>query len=379
MSILKRFFTVLISIMFCISLTVNTTVAAQGNAIAQGIDVSVYQGDVDWEAVRASGIDYVILRVGTGKGKDVNFENNYIGAKQAGLDVGCYYYTYATSIEGAEADAIKVLSWIEGKQFEYPIYYDIESNSQTLTATEHATEMCITFIDVLSQNGWYAGVYCNEEWLVAYLDRELLMQVTEIWYARWTSSGEPDRDYAQYGMWQYTDSGRCNGIDGYVDRDVCYKDYPTIIKSGGYNGFEKEKPDFKPSEESGFYIEDGFLFGVSAGMTVEELLLKAEFPFEVTLYDKNGAEVSSGLITTGTTVSADFGESCKVIVKGDTDGSGTINSADFMQIRRAFLGLYTLENEYFKAADTDGNGAIGSTDFMQIRRHFLGIFNMYEN
>lgn len=339
----------------------------------RGMDVSTYQGNIDFDKVKKSGIDFVILRCGTTNGKDNRFEENYIKAKAAGLGVGCYYYTYAKSIEDAENDAINVLSWIEGKQFEYPVYFDIESNNSTLSATKYATEICFTFIDMLTQNGWYCGIYCNEDWLENYLDRELVESSTEIWYARWTLSGEPSLDYSQYGMWQYSSTGSCDGIKGDVDLDICYRDYPKIIKDGGYNGFSKEE-ELGVSQNSPFYISDGYLYGVSQGMTVEELLETAEFNCQVEVVGaKSYDPVATGMVIK----KAESEKSCTVILKGDTNGDGIITSVDFMRVRGHFLGKYTLTGDYYLAADTDWDGKIASTDYVKIRSHYLELTDIY--
>jgi len=208
--------------------------------VAYGVDVSSWQGKIDWQKVKKDGKTFAILRIGTTKGKDTYFEENYKKAKAAGVNVGCYYYTYATTVEGAKKDAEKVLSWLEGKQLEYPVYYDMEDSVQLSSGmtTAKRTDMCITFLDKLSENGWYVGTYANGNWFSNYLDKSKLGKKYELWLATWTGSKFPSKDYSsQYGMWQYTDSGRVNGISTGVDLDVAYKDYPAIMKTGGFNGY----------------------------------------------------------------------------------------------------------------------------------------------
>lgn len=215
--------------------------AGDGNGIlAYGIDVSSWQGKVDWQKVKNDGKTFAILRIGTGKGKDTYFEENYKNAKQAGINIGCYFYTYATTVKEAEKDAETVLSWLDGKQLEYPVYYDMENSAQLGSGitTAMRTEMCLAFLDKMSENGWYAGTYANGNWFSNYLDKGKLGGKYELWLASWMDSGLPSRDYSsQYGMWQYTDSGKVNGISTLVDLDVAYKDYPTIMKNGGFNGY----------------------------------------------------------------------------------------------------------------------------------------------
>lgn len=329
---LKKITAMILSLTFVLTLCSMTL--ASSEHLYMGMDVSVYQGNIDWSKVKESGIDYVILRVGTGKGKDANFEQNYLDAKEAGLDVGCYYYyTYASDVSEAETDARTVLSWIEGKQLEYPVYYDIESEK----SQNAATDIYFAFADILQQNDWYVGLYCNENWLVNFFDRERIEASAEIWYARWTSDGKPEQNYGKYGMWQYTNTGSCEGIKGPVDLNVCYKDYPSIIKNGGFNGFDNgDYVPFAPDENSGFYILNGYIYGGNADMTVEEFLQKANFSREAVLD-------STDTVKTGMSVSAADGEEKYVfILKGDVDCNGKITSTDFMQIRRHFLGTFDI-------------------------------------
>lgn len=215
--------------------------AGDGKGIlAYGVDVSSWQGKVDWQKVKNDGKTFAIIRIGTTKGKDTYFEENYKNAKNAGMNVGCYFYTYATTVEDAQKDAETVLSWLEGKQLEYPVFYDMENSAQLGSGitTEMRTEMCLAFLDKLSGNGWIAGTYANGNWFSNYLNKSKLGEKYELWLASWMNSGTPSKDYSsQYGLWQYTDSGKVNGISTAVDLDVAYKDYPTIMKNGGFNGY----------------------------------------------------------------------------------------------------------------------------------------------
>ncbi len=269
---MKRFIRVLclvLSLSMIISLVVINRGFASGagdgkGILAYGVDVSSWQGKIDWQKVKNDGKTFAILRIGTTKGKDTYFEENYKNAKAAGINIGCYYYTYATTVEEAKKDAEKVLSWLEGKQLEYPVYYDMENSAQLGSGitTAKRTDMCIAFLDMMSEKGWFAGTYANGNWFSNYLDKSRLGEKYELWLASWMSSGLPSRDYSsQYGMWQYTDSGKVNGISTAVDLDVAYKDYPTIMKNGGYNGyntvFEEVDEEWIITAETGVNVRTG--------------------------------------------------------------------------------------------------------------------------
>ncbi len=242
---IKKFISLVIA--FCIVLSVCSFTevfaggAGDGNGIiAYGVDVSRWQEKIDWQKVKSDGKTFAILRIGTTMGKDTYFEENYKNAKAAGIDLGCYFYTYATTVEEAKADADMVLSWLDGKQLEYPVYYDMENEAQLASGitTAKRTEMCLAFLDKMYENNWICGTYANANWFSNYLNKDKLGEKYELWLASWMDSKEPTRDYSsQYGLWQYTDKGKVNGIAGNVDLDVAYKNYPAMMKDGGYNGY----------------------------------------------------------------------------------------------------------------------------------------------
>lgn len=222
-----------------------------GNGVlAYGVDISYWNEDVDFEKLKKAGIDYVIIRAGSARQKpDYQFEKHYKGAKAAGLDVGCYFYSYAKTVDDVAEEVEILLDIIDGKVFEYPIYFDMEEKSQEALTTERRMAMCYTFCELLIENGYFPGVYANRRWLKNFFEEEELCTYFDVWYARYPlDSGdgtEPvyfdEWDYEleeapSYGMWQFTQSGRVDGIDGSCDINACYKDYPALIKKYGYNG-----------------------------------------------------------------------------------------------------------------------------------------------
>lgn len=203
-----------------------------------GIDVSRYQGAVDWQAVKESGyVDFAILRAGFGRytsQKDLQFERNYAGAKAAGIPVGAYWYSYAKSAEEAREEANACLQVLKGKQFEFPIYFDIEDISQCNLGKAVLTAMCEAFCDTLEKAGYFAGVYANTWWFTSKLDHTHLAGEYTIWLAdhRAGYNKTLKRD-----IHQYTSNGHVAGISGRVDMNTCTRDFPGIIKNAGLNGF----------------------------------------------------------------------------------------------------------------------------------------------
>lgn len=216
-------------------------------AILRGIDVSRWQGNVNWNLVKESGISFAILKAGgsdEGFYTDNTFEKNYAGAKAAGIPVGAYYYVgpLCTSKEAGIADAKRFLEIIKGKTFEYPVYIDLESTNPP--AKQGATDATIAFCEYMEENGYFVGIYASD--VSGFCDRLELNRLSA--YSKWVARyGSKPQYVSSYDMWQYSDTGRISGIIGNVDMDYCYKDFPAIIKSAGLNGFKASSTE-KPVE-----------------------------------------------------------------------------------------------------------------------------------
>ncbi len=237
--------------------------------LKQGIDTSKWNHEygasledmrpLDWEALKAAGVEFVILKAGSTLGKDPAFERDYIDAKAAGLEVGAYFYAYSTTVEGTVQDVNMLLEWLEGKQFEYPIYFDAEDPSISGLGRERLMELCVTFVERLQEAGYYAALYTNTEWLYNLLDTEWIKGSLDVWYARYVADrsdgsssftledtdftwkdgtaykpGNPDK---RYGIWQYTQYGRVEGFRYRFDFNYAFKDYKPIMVKWGLNGF----------------------------------------------------------------------------------------------------------------------------------------------
>lgn len=230
--------------------------ADSSEVLHKGIDISYHNYSVDsngeyisldFDAIKAAGIDYVIIRLGDAAiGIDPTFEKSYAEAKAAGLDVGAYFYTRATTKDEILREANLILSALDGKQFEYPIYLDLEDDSLSSVSSIDLNEMCFAFFTRLQRAGYYTGLYVNHEWLYNHVDTTTALSKFDIWYARYPVCEEGkipawnEESYGKpFGMWQYSDSGYIDGIEGVkFDFNYCYKNYPTIIKEGGFNGYD---------------------------------------------------------------------------------------------------------------------------------------------
>lgn len=207
----------------------------------KGIDVSKWQGDIDWNKVKADGVKFAMIRLGYGSadgnscGLDGYFEKNVANALKAGIDIGCYFYSYATSVAAAKKEAAYVVSVLQKYKgvFTYPVAFDLEDKTQQGLGKTVLTDMVIAFGDAIEKAGFYCSLYSNLNWLKNYLDDSKLKRFDH-WLAQWASA--PTYTGA-FGMWQSSSTGKVNGINGNVDTDIAYKDYPTIIKNAKLNGF----------------------------------------------------------------------------------------------------------------------------------------------
>lgn len=206
--------------------------------MSKGIDVSRYQGEIDWKKVKASGVQFAMLRAGYGRfdaQKDAQFERNYKEAKAAGVPVGAYLYSYAKSVEDARNEAKVFLQWVKGKQFAYPLAFDVEEAEQAQKGKQFVSDLIRAFCETVEQAGYYVCIYANKYWLDNYIDADCKKRY-DVWVAQWAKTNTYN---GAYGMWQYTSDGAVSGISGRVDLDESYKDYPSIMRKNGLNGFPK--------------------------------------------------------------------------------------------------------------------------------------------
>lgn len=206
--------------------------------IKQGIDLSRWNIVTSFDDVKAAGIDFVILRAGGNNGgyyKDPKFELYYKAAKKAGLKVGAYYDTGSDFISSAIGFncANHMLQLLDGKQFEMPIYADIET--VTTVQKAGATEAAIAFCEQLEKNGYFAGIYASD--ISGFKDRLILEKLEgrfTLWVARYGKKPEYVKDYA---IWQKSNTGSVEGIKGNVDLDECTVNFSSIIKKKHLNNF----------------------------------------------------------------------------------------------------------------------------------------------
>lgn len=231
----------------------------------KGIDVSHHQGKINWEAVKASGIDFAIVRVGysnrNGNG-GLNFDKRYIynlqQCNKLGIPVGVYIYCYDKSAYAATITTKAFIQAIKRFKIEYPVIYDIEYDNKDLSKSVN-TAICKAAMKVIEAAGYYGMIYASKDFFLNHLDMSQL-KTTDKWEAAYS---KVDNNLVENGMWQYTSKGSVPGIVGDVDLDYSYKDYAAIIKKAGLNGFVAEndlapadKPVETPTPVTGMVVEE---------------------------------------------------------------------------------------------------------------------------
>lgn len=210
----------------------------EDEVLKRGIDVSWVQGDIDWEKVSKSGIDFAIIRAGrgpideTGCKEDTHFRQNIEDANKYGVDVGVYFYSYAETVEQAEEEAAFFVNLLSEYEITYPVIVDLEED----VGTSDLSDVAEAFAQIISAKDYFPMIYSYRYRLDDHLDSKIKDK-----YALWVAQTgtQPETDYDYY-IWQYSHEGRINGINGNVDFNIAYRDFPDIFSYYGLNGMEGE-------------------------------------------------------------------------------------------------------------------------------------------
>ena len=200
-----------------------------------GVDVSSYQGEIDWERVAAAGVDFAMIRLGFrgytegGLYEDDRFRENLEGAAAAGLDVGVYFFSQAVTEEEAREEARFVLERLEGYDITYPVVFDWErqsaSDSRTLETDGAAQTACAAaFCQAIEEAGYLPMVYFSPSKAYTELDLAALVQ-WPFWLAHYTEDWQATTFRYHFAMWQYTSEGTVDGISAPVDLNLCLTDF----------------------------------------------------------------------------------------------------------------------------------------------------------
>lgn len=244
--------------------------------ITDGIDVSQYQGIIDWEKVKKH-IDFAILRCGYGQDipgqDDPTFKRNADECTRLGIPFGVYLYSYAMDEGDALSEARHVMRLVKGYKMAYPIYLDLEDPRVGRLSNEQIERNAKVFCDELEKNRYYPGIYASLYWWRTKLTGAFFSRHTK-WVARYADElGEPE---GLFDMWQYTDKGFVEGINGPVDMNYCYRDFPAEIKAAGLNNFNQQTP--QPNTE----------YSVGDHVTFSHVYISSESSIPLIPYSNHG-------------------------------------------------------------------------------------------
>lgn len=208
----------------------------------KGIDVSHWNGEINFNQVKAAGVEFVIIKAGgsdRGFYTDSKFITNYNRAVAAGLSVGAYYFAGKKfrGIESGVLDARRFIKILDGLKFDYPVFIDIEAQENRYK--EEITDAAVAFCEEMEKAGYFVGIYASD---ISGFKDKLNHERIESYYVYWVARyGKEPEICKNYGLWQYSSKGRIPGIIGSVDLDISAVDYSKVIKEKGFNGYTAKK------------------------------------------------------------------------------------------------------------------------------------------
>lgn len=362
-----------------------------GKGTKKIIDVSEHNGKIDWEKVKASGIDGAIIRLGWGYlGEDVSFDYNISECNRLGIPYGLYLYSYAYDANFAYAEAVGTAEMLKDANvnLSYPFYYDIENftpwNDNGTTRRPPTTiagyeSIIATYMTTLSGlDSRLSGkihVYSYRSYLNGVLNSPTVILPYVSWAAEYGAQLQFSNPYYSGAQgWQYTSSATVAGVSGRVDVS-CFSD----------QFYNRSLSATIPSTISdalsaqGLRFQDGYISGFTLGSNISTLAASLSSLGAVTCTNAAGNLISSGKVATGQTLSvvieADEGlltYTMQVVLYGDVDGDGEIYATDYVRIKNHIMGKSTLAQPYARAADVNKDGHIYATDYVKIKNSIMG-------
>lgn len=236
------------------------------NVLRRGIDVSRWQGEVNWSQVAADDVSFVMLGTRSKGEIDPYFHKNIQGAANAGVQVGAYIYSLATTPQMAVEEANFVLNLIKDYPVSYPVAFDMEDDVQKVLSKEQLAEIANAFCSTISAAGYYPIIYANEYWLNNHLDMSLMNY--PVWVARY--SVKPT--YGSPVMWQATSTGSVKGISGNVDIDFQFRDFSDVIPANTWRtiaGKMHYYSNYVLQKDSWIHDGDGWYYMDSDGLALK--------------------------------------------------------------------------------------------------------------
>ena len=209
----------------------------------KGIDVSEFQGNIDWNKVKADGIEFAILKLGNiydydANYKDSKFDTNYKNARANGIKIGAYIYNYCNTIDTLKKGLEWAIKKLEGKELDLPFYLDMEDKDIQGETKETLTNQCNEFAKYVESKGYQAGVYANVNWLKNELNPNDFDKKISVWVAQYYKECQYT---GKYDIWQYASDASVSGISGNCDMNYLYNE--DIIKESGADTSDKKTID----------------------------------------------------------------------------------------------------------------------------------------
>lgn len=227
-------------------------------APAKGVDVAVYQGAIDWNAVKNAGYSFAFVKIGSGKsGLDPYFAVNMFGANAAGLKVGAYVYSYSTTVEGIQQEALFAITALEPFTVSLPVVLDLEESAHKSLSKEQIGALITTFCETVKSAGYYPMIYSNKSMLAD----KIGATPYDVWVAQYSDTC----DYSNAAFWQFTSGGSVPGIAGNVDLNYQFKDYSNLIVANGFVDRNGKRYYYKNYRmQFGFVEDNGRTYFMSA-------------------------------------------------------------------------------------------------------------------
>lgn len=228
---------------------------------SKGIDVSYFQGDIDWQQVSRSQIEFAMIRASYGTtGTDAMFKKNMEGVQKTDIHPGAYHYCYAMNTGEAIREAEHFINTIKPYELHYPAALDLEEKSIAELGKDVVTDIIIAFEDTIKSAGYYPILYVNLNWIKNYIDMSRISDL-DIWLSEWNSQMSYTKNVT---IWQYSSDGSVSGINDRVDMNISFKDYPTLIKENTDNPNKDDEND-ETDDSSENSVAIPFLYSVKKG------------------------------------------------------------------------------------------------------------------
>lgn len=219
----------------------------------RGIDVSEWQGNINWDLVKKQ-IDFAILKLGnigdnTKFWLDPKFVRNYNECVRLNIPIGVYVYSYTNAVDNAKAAARDVVNYLKDKRIQLPVYIDMEDAEISVEGKDKLTQICIEFNTIIEQAGLWAGVYANLNWYNNYLNKDEIKRRYTTWIAHPENANNLDKYKGQYDMFQYSFKGKISGISGNVDMNYLYRDLVAEISGNKVQPVQPKKSNEQIANE----------------------------------------------------------------------------------------------------------------------------------